>query len=78
MNYILIKMKNLAFWKRFLNISTYGLGVLVILHILFKKYIAPCITVVWISEIILLTLSLVSEFVVFLIKRKLKKAFDNK
>jgi len=66
-------MKNLAFWKRFSNISTYGLGLVVIIHIFFKKHITLYLDAISVLEIILLSLSLISELIEFLTKRNLKR-----
>ncbi len=65
-------MRKLLFWKRFTNITTYTLGVLIILYIFLKKYTNGYFYIWSIIASLLLVLSLIGELMEFLTKKSLK------
>jgi hypothetical protein len=65
-------MRKLLFWKLFTNITTYTLGVLIILYIFLKKYSDGYLNIWSIIAGLLLVLSLIGELMEFLIKKSLR------
>lgn len=66
-------MKNRNFWRRLSNISGYGGGIMVIIHIFFIKYLEGYIKIILVLEAIIVVVFLSSELMKYLIRRKFNK-----